>query len=297
MSYTKQTGFFLLIFILITGLWSCEVIDPDDPVPSYIYIEDISLNTLAGQGTSAQSFSDAWVYLDDELIGAFELPAMVPLIAEGKHEVSIKPGVILNGISSTRAAYPFTGFFRKEVDLIKEEIDTLNVNTSYYDNVTFPWTAKGQEDFEQGGIAMDSTADSDAMIIRQSNEVFEGSYSGLIQLDSVGSVFEIQSTENFNYPGATAPVFLEMHYKNNNRFVVGVKLYYYTGKIKTNPIVVLNPSDNWNKLYLNLTPTLTRENPALQHYKIYFSGNINEDDVSSASIYLDNLKLLTSSNS
>ncbi len=293
MNYSRQTGFFLLIFILLTGIWSCEVIDPADPVPSYVYINDISINTATGQGTSAQNFSDAWVYVDDELIGAFELPAMVPVIAEGKHEISIKPGVILNGISSTRSAYPFVEFYRKQVELVKEEIDTLNVNTSYYDNVKFPWTGKGQEDFEQGGVALDSTADSDAMVIRQSNDVFEGSYSGLIKLDSAGSIFEIQSTENFNYSGAAEPVFLEMHYKNNNRFVVGVKLYYYTGKVKTNPILILNPSDTWNKVYLNLTPTLTRENPALHYYKIYFSGNINED-VSSASIYLDNLKLVTS---
>ena len=46
--------------------------------------------------------------MDDQLIGAFELPATVPILQNGKHRVSMYAGVIYNGISGTRGNYLFT---------------------------------------------------------------------------------------------------------------------------------------------------------------------------------------------
>ncbi|MCF8332305.1 MAG: hypothetical protein K9H84_07630 [Bacteroidales bacterium] len=278
--------------ILLTGFFGCEIINPEDPIPGYIYIEDIKTNTDPGEGTDKQQFTDAWIYKDQDLVGAFELPAMVPVIAEGEHTITVKPGIKINGISSTRAAYPFIQQYETTVNFKPEKIDTLGIQTNYLDDVDFPWNSAGQEDFEQGGVSLDSTSRSDAQIIRQSNDVFEGNNAGLIYLDSAGMQFEIESIDDFDYPGENTPTFLELHYKADNSFAVGVKLYQYTGQIIMNPILIINPKETWNKIYLNLTPTLTREN-ATTHYKIYFSGNVNEN-LSSANIYLDNIKLVTS---
>lgn len=291
MNYLSKIPVFI-ITLMITLLWGCEIINPNDPIPSYIYIENIETTTEAGQGTAEQQFVDAWVYLDQDLVGAFELPALIPVIAEGKHTLTVKPGIKLNGISSTRAAYPFMKQYETTVNLTKEEIDTLEVSSSYLDGLDFPWNTAGQEDFEQGGVSLDSTANSDVRIIRQSNVVFEGNNAGHIHLDSAGMQFEIISSRQFDYPGQNVPTFLEVHYKADNSFAIGVKLHYYTGKIVMNPILIVNPKDTWNKIYLNLTPTLTRESGTIK-YEIYFAGNVNED-ISTADIYLDNIKLVTS---
>lgn len=291
MDFLKKLAVFSLL-IFITGLWGCEIINPEEPVPGYIYINNITTDTDPGEGTDKQQFTDAWVYMDQDLVGAFELPALVPVIAEGKHTITIKPGIKLNGISSTRAAYPFVQQYETTVDFKPEKIDTLNIQTNYLDEVDFPWNSAGQEDFEQGGVSLDSTSRSDAQIIRQSNDVFEGNNAGLIHLDSAGMQFEIESISDFDYPGENTPTFLEVHYKADNSFAIGVKLYQYTGQIIMNPILIVNPKGTWNKIYLNLTPTLTRENATTQ-YKIYFSGNVNENS-STANVYLDNIKLVTS---
>ncbi|MCF8218474.1 MAG: hypothetical protein K9I29_06500 [Bacteroidales bacterium] len=282
----------ILFFILFAGLWGCEIIDPEDPVPGYIYIEDIETQTTAGEGTARQNFSEAWVFLDQDLVGAFELPARIPVIAEGKHTIGVKPGIKINGISSTRSGYPFVEQYETEVDIEKEKIDTLHPKTHYFDEVKFPWNSAGQEDFEQGGVSLDSTKESDVQIIRQGTTVFEGNQSGLIELDSAGMKFQIESTTLFPYPGQNVPVFLELHYQADNSFVVGTKLYLNTGNIKQNPILIVRPhKDTWNKIYINLTPTLTRENRTTE-YQIYFSGNVNQD-MNNAKIYLDNIKLVT----
>ncbi|MFO8087325.1 MAG: hypothetical protein R6T91_05885 [Bacteroidales bacterium] len=290
MNITKKSKGIIILF-LITGLWGCEIIDPEEPVPGYLYIEDIQTTTQSGEGTAEQNFSDAWVYIDQDLLGAFELPALVPVLEEGNHTVTIKPGIKLNGISSTRAAYPFVKQYETTVDFQPEKIDTLNLTASYLDGLSFPWNTAGQEDFEQGGVSLDSTTNSDAQIIRQSNDVFEGNSSGLIHLDSAGMQFEIMSITEFAYPGQNKPTFLELHYKADNSFAIGLKLYSITGRIEMNPILIVNPRNTWNKIYINLTPTLTRENQTYK-YQIYFSGNVNEE-IDEANIYLDNIKLVS----
>ena len=281
----------ILFIALISGLWGCEVIDPEDPVPGYIYIEDIETETNGGEGTAQQELSEAWIYLDQDLVGAFELPARIPVIAEGKHTIGVKPGIKVNGIASTRSGYPFMEQYETEIDIQKEKIDTLHPKTHYFDGVEFPWNTVGQEDFEQGGVSLDSTSESDVQITRQSNVVFEGNQSGLIELDSAGMKFQFESTKRFDYPGQNAATFLELHYKADNSFVVGTKLYTNTGNIMLNPVLIVRSHDTWNKIYINLTPTLTRENKT-QEFQIYFAGNVNEGK-NSATIYLDNIKLVT----
>lgn len=294
MIFHRRARIFIYALILLASLSACEIINPDDPVPSYVYIENINTTSDSKEGTAQQKFTDAWVYKNQDLVGTFELPALIPVIAEGKHTISVKPGIELNGIASTRAAYPFMKVFETQVELEKEKIDTINnVKTSYYDNVNFPWATDGQEDFEQGGISLDSTANSDVSIKRTDQEVFEGSYSGHIKLDSAGMIFELENTNGkFDYPGENNTTFLELHYKIDNKFTVGIKHYFYTGKIVSNPILTITPTSTWNKIYVNLTPTLTRESKTTK-FKILFSGNVDKD-MSQADIYLDNIKLVTS---
>jgi len=52
-----------------------HLINPAEPIPSYIHIDKIDLTTdYSSQGTSSNKITDAWIYVDNELIGAFEMP-------------------------------------------------------------------------------------------------------------------------------------------------------------------------------------------------------------------------------
>src|SRR5262245_62560163 len=81
---------------------ACEVINPEEPLPVYTRVDSIPFSiTSANQGSGTSSIVDAWVYLDDQLVGAFELPARFPVLAEeGTHTLTVSPGILVNGIKS-----------------------------------------------------------------------------------------------------------------------------------------------------------------------------------------------------
>ena len=77
----------LIIFLLLL-INSCKLITPDESIPSYILIDKIAYKSNISGDNNSQNITDAWVYVDDQLIGAFELPAKFPVLITGNnHEV------------------------------------------------------------------------------------------------------------------------------------------------------------------------------------------------------------------
>ena len=69
------------ILLLISGVIcsSCSKKDLEAEIPAYISIDDITLTTdLATQGSAAENITDAWVFINDNLVGVYELPATFP---------------------------------------------------------------------------------------------------------------------------------------------------------------------------------------------------------------------------
>lgn len=284
---------FLHVFLITALLSGCDNDDDSVLVPSYVTIDQFSLTTEYGQGTASHKISDAWVYLDETLIGAFELPARVPILAEGNQNITIRPGIKINGIGSTRAIYPYLLPLTKEVRLVKDSAVLLSqVSTRYRDNVTFPWL----EGFELSGLTIDTTAKSTVALQRTSDPALifsmpgeSNSFSGLIQLTSDTSIFEVVTRETYEFPFAGSEVFLEMNFKTNNSIVVGV--FYKTNGIQVQrPLLVLNKSDDWNKIYVNLTVP-KYDTPGATEFRIFMGAQVDEGN-EQATILLDNLKLV-----
>lgn len=85
---------------------TCSIVDPAEDIPSYIHIDNITLSAIGNQGSSSAAITEAWIFMDGELVGGFELPCTVPILAAGNHSFIIKGGVKMNGLTSTRAIYP-----------------------------------------------------------------------------------------------------------------------------------------------------------------------------------------------
>ena len=286
----KKVFIFLPLFVFI--FTSCELINPDETIPSYISIDKIILHTdYSSQGTDSYKITDAWVYVDDNFIGAFELPADFPVLETGFHDISIRPGIKVNGISSTRDHYAFYNSIEIQGANLRTEqtlyLDTLE--TTYSPITNFAW----MEDFEDGGVSLEKTARSDTNIQKTSllSEVFEGGYSGVIYLsqDTTQDFFELETSDAYPLPGSGSPVFLEFNYKCSNTFTVGIISNTANQHIQSS-LLVINTSKNWNKIYVNLTKAVSRVSNALD-FKIFFGGMIDADKINSA-IYLDNIKLL-----
>lgn len=283
-------GCWLLLVVCVT---SCEIYNPTEPIPAYIHIDKISLaknfsgfpNSSTGdEGSLSNKITDAWVYIDDQLIGCFELPVTFPVLSEGTHQVRIRAGIKVNGIAATRAPYPFYNEFTQTITLAKGTKMNLAPTVTYSPNTHFAI----MESFESVAHTMVKSIHSDTTLQILPNQ-FEGGNSGIAYLDATRPFFECISDTSFVLPKSGAPVFLELNYKSNYGFTIGVTAQGYSS-IQQFSALFLNPTPAWNKVYVYLTPTISGAYNA-DNYKITI-GMINNTNSDSLALLLDNIKLV-----
>jgi len=283
--------YIFVFFFLITLLSSCKKSSIDKGVPSFIHIDKINFNAGFGQGSDSAFIADAWIYIDNKYIGTFELPATIPILDAGLKNITIKPGVIINGIAATRSIYPFMEKIDMAVNLIRDSIANLNLSTKYLSEAKFVWNSVGQEDFEQAGITIDSISGSSTNIIKSKLDVYEGDYSGLIHLDSIHNKFIAQSITVFDIPTNKNGTVMEINYKNpDNVFSIGIFFNLPGGTVSKVEYLFLNPSNKWKKIYVNFTELINQYSNAV-NFKIFFSVNLSAN-LSQSNIFLDNVKLI-----
>jgi len=283
--------FTLLFLSSIIIFSSCEIINPEEDIPSFISIDHISVDAKTGQGTDSSKIVDAWVYIDNELIGAFPLPAKIPILKHGAQNIEIRSGVMLNGIAATRTINPFYEYQTKSVNLVADSIIKIDVSTIYNPKTKFVWNGIGQEGFEEGGISIDSVKGSSTKLFKTTNEVYEGGFSGQIHLDKDHQTYIGQSNKKFVLPKGGQAVVLEINCKNtSNHFVIGMFVEAADGKITIVNHLVVNPSPNWKKLYVNFTE-LVMHYPQAVNFRVFFTAEL-ETTNTTTDIYLDNIKLV-----
>ncbi|HEY0030708.1 MAG TPA: hypothetical protein VGC65_08115 [Bacteroidia bacterium] len=279
----------ILASILSAAFTSCELYNPAEKIPSYIRIEKITLSTTyITEGSNSSKITDAWLYIDDQLIGCFELPATIPVLAEGIHQLKIRPGIKVNGIASNRSPYPFFSNIDQQVDLQKGAVLNLSPTVTYLPTASIILV----EDFEDPGVTIDSTAFSNSnlkTITLPDPNVFEGNKSAIGNTDPVKTFFEVATVNPYVLPTGGAPIFLEFNYKCNYPFIVSI---IARGAATTNQFTVLNfnASTEWNKTYTYLTPTVSSASSAID-YKIVW-GVLNNSGTDSTALLLDNIKLI-----
>lgn len=273
----------LLTIILQT---SCN---REEQIPVHLNIDKINLNvTNALHGSASEKITDAWIYIDGDLAGAYELPCNIPILSEGNHEITIKAGIKVNGIAASRAYYPFYTSYVVNITLSPDSIYEFEPVITYYDD-----KIQFNEDFEDGGISFTKTGTSDTSIVKtsESSQVFEGNYSGIINLNSTYDYALISMIDMLELPTTGKPVFLELNYKTNIPFNIGLYCIY-SSQIAKRTHLIINPNDTWNKIYVNLTSLVVKYPDALG-FKLFFEAiNDVENDIENAEIMIDNIKIL-----
>lgn len=280
------------LIILVCGitlvLGSCNLINPPDPVPAYLSIEPFAFSAGSGQGTSSEKITEAWLYVNNNFLGAYSLPAEVPVIAAGESEVILFPGIRVNGIASSPDIYPFYTNDVRSLVLTPAESTTIKPVAQYSDNVTF----SALEDFESGHPFLDDLdGDPATGIVLSNQDVFEGSASGFIELTPEHPEMEVATFLLFaELPTNGTPVYLELNYKNNVEFALGlvgvedsppgIKDYFY----------IFNKKEEWNKIYIEMTERLRVSQ--FPKYQLALRAIYSESGGPMNYIYLDNLKLV-----
>lgn len=280
----------LMLSIVALFCCSCNWINPAEEIPSLIKIDTISFSTVTPQGSSRQRFVDAWVYINGESVGAYELPCTFPVLLSGDVDVEVYPGIMLNGISNTRAIYPFVKSYTTSVTLNPDSVCEIKPKSSYVSTLSVEML----EDFESGGMIISASTLSDTTIGRTSDpaDVYEGSYSGMIVLDQEHRNIDVKSVTPYVLPQDGAYNFMELHFKSDVTIAIGVIVN--TTQSVYEDVLYLNATDTWKKIYVNLTPIINRSTSAVSFYP--FIRSYLSDGITEGRIYLDNIKLLNAAN-
>ena len=276
---------------------SCEKFEGDQSVPSYIHIDTILLqsNPLIEEGALTHNFTDVWVYVDNQIIGAYELPATIPVLVNGKHRLVLYAGVKFNGISGNRATHPYMNPYEIEnFDFVVDSIIQVDPVVSFSDYTDFLF----MEDFEDASHELVSTSNSDTTlnIVSYSPPLsFYGAYSGVGYLDANRQIMAVttfsEEVPGFEVDAGKIPLLLEMDYNTNNMLVVGLFIRGSGTSVTQHPVVILNPTGGeWRKVYVNFSPSITN-NSTSGYYNIYFRAD-RESTVDTAVLKIDNLKLI-----
>lgn len=284
----------VLGLIIAVGLSGC-IKDNNPSRPAYVYIENVffEADTMAGQGTSSSNITDVWVSVDGQQLGANTLPALFPVILDENFQtnsVRVAAGIKDNGITNTRTIYPFYDPYVEIVDLEPGQIDTFRPILYYPSNANIILV----EDFEdpnQPVFTDDLDGNPITEMVTQMNEVFEGNYSGSIVLDSANLDCTVATSSryyNINNLSGTA-VYLEMDFKTNTPFQVGIVAHYGPSDTEVLYKGGVNATASWKKIYFNLTQEVFGANAT--EYSVIIRA-LKYADINQPEIYVDNIKLL-----
>jgi len=283
--YTAFLFFCLLVFI------SCNIINPSEEEASYIEINSVNVITdVAIQGSNAANISDAWIYVDDELVGAFEIPCRIPVLHSGTHKVSIGGGVQLNGSSSLRTPYLFYRFHEQEnVNLEPGQTTIISPSFSYFDSLTFAFKANF-DDLSGNKLTSTSSSDTTLSLCNDPTRVFEGAGSCLVELFRDSGFVDFQMIDPVSLPKGGANVFMEINYKNNQELLVGLRSYYTGASTIEEQVITLRPTDSWKKVYINLTRQVSSQINA-NNYRIFFQTT-KPSGSEPLEVLIDNFKII-----
>lgn len=298
----KKIFLLTITFLYLLSSISCERFDGDQEIPAYLQIDTIALQaTSAYPGiTPTSKIVDAWVYVDDWLLGDFQLPLKIPVLKRGACKLTVYPGILANEQSMQRRGYAFytnyeaTIFFAEDSVTHIKEIKT-NINSKAYFNMN--------ETFGDVNIAFDtiSTYNRTAGIERVTtaelgleNRLY-GEYVGSMTLTEDKPGCMILSKEKFD--GDDMPksqdLIVEVDYCCNNEFTFGLQ-YIYQGRNERYDMLILGAQKKmeWTKGYINIAPRITELRSAgATDFQIYFATDLGSGE-ESAQLYFDNIRIV-----
>jgi hypothetical protein len=279
------------LFLLMCGFCqsSCDIINPDEPIPARIKIEPFDLQVNPGQGSDRHKITDVWVAHDQNFLGVFSPPVEIPFLTDGNvTSFTFHPGIRNNGITDDPIIYPMYTDYVIDLTLAPGSFTTVNPVTRYKTGVTFSLNA----DFETGNDFVDNRDTFPSTVVTRSmTDVFEGEYSGEIVLTREAPHIIVGNALAMILPTDGTPCYLEFQYKSEMEMSIGILGISITGVEASNFFYLVKPSENWNMLYVELTDRL--QESGFSGYKILFQSLYPSNSTKTElRIFLDNVKVV-----
>jgi hypothetical protein len=283
---------FILLFCSAL-LFSACVKNNEKPVWISIdhWVLDPSDNPVDDMGQLTQNFSEVWIYVDNKIIGVFELPCKVPVLVSGNKKLQLYPAIRNNGIAATKKVYPFCKPVETTMEFVPGQTYTFTPHTKYYDNVRC-W----KEDFSTNSFEVATDENYSTAAIQLGNDpdiaLSPGNQYAQILLTTSDSLWIGYTTGELDLPGGQE-VYLEIDYRNTNSMLTGV-LGISSSEIKQNPYILLNGQSAdavvWKKMYIDLKEIVSYSTTA-DYFEIYIRALIDSGHTE-GEIYIDNIKVV-----
>lgn len=286
--YCSTMKKYILLFSLIFVLFSCVKNNPDPAwleVTEWTLIENVDPQSYTGELT--HNFTNAWVFVDDQLIGVFEVPFKIPILMDGAKEVRIYPTILNNGISATKKIYPFVVPHSETVTLVPNETVTINPVTKYYNNTQF-WI----EDFEGGDKFTEHSSSTASMLKNNDPQYAQWGFYGELNLSDAQDLW-IGDSESMSLPQQNSEVYLEIDYYNTNS--LDTRLLAYVGTdVTERPNIRLNAQSaddiQWKKIYIELREVVSGSTNATSFKQRLYAKLDTEG--TNTKILIDNIKVV-----
>ena len=246
--FRKRTLFLylLLIYVLSLSQQACNIINPHETIPTYIHIDSIGV-----AGGFTHDINCVWAYLDDNPIGAFDLPANIPVKINGSSgKITLFAGIRMNGQNNTLSQYPFYAQDTFILNAQPSKVIVHNPIVPYYPNAhmdtldNFTYTSNFSC---YGGTAIS------VVRTQVDSPAFLNGWVGVITpavadsaIDSCSVSYELTA----GYDG-----YIEIDYYATVPFYLGLQAHL-SKLISSAPYYIVGVSPNttgkWQKLYFNV---------------------------------------------
>lgn len=271
---------FLFAIPLLLFLHDCKKM-PNGGVPIYLEIDTVSVFSTLDQGSASHKITDVWVTANGDNRGVYPLPAKIPILANGDVRFIVSAGIRDNGISSTRAEYPF-------YNVDEFTINGTESGKTYKRSNVFTYLVGAKFAFKESFESGNGFENMSRITANLDANVFEGAAAGKLSLGPNDTVVVAYNTIGFPITGAGREVYLEMDYKSDAFFEVGL-ITTKGGVLGNYYKMTISPRTEWNKIYINLSNeagTILAD-----EYRLYFKI-AKLADGTTATTYLDNIKVV-----
>ncbi len=275
----------LFVLVMIIHFSSCGIFDGSDATENFIHFKRPNHITTLGQGSNEHRIKDLWVTMDQQDLGVWPINSTVPFLPElDPATIRVNAGVRNNGAFTSSITYPFYETVILEKNFVDNEVDTITLDFRYKDVTKFSFI----EDFEGNHLfTKDEDDDPESQVDIQE---IDGSKVAVLNVKPDHEIVDVStSIAYFDVVGTNNFVFLELEYKAETTFTVGVNAVSSTGEEAFVPFIFLVESNEWNKVYLNLSETVQLQNVESFRVRLTLQSSSATAD---ETVYIDNIKLL-----
>ncbi|MFA8450122.1 MAG: hypothetical protein ACEPOW_05470 [Bacteroidales bacterium] len=312
---------FLSFFIAFLTLNSCRKFDNGQEVPAYIKLDKIDLVTDYNvQGAASSKIVDAWVHVDNEFIGVFELPAKIPVLKSGNHSIRIRPGILLNGNSDTRCSNATYAYYEGKIDLKEGKETPLDVKLSYakFTDIEFKdsydldgpglqvKTDPELFNLSNEGITKENYAEPSIVNIDQANvSPLDKRSTGVmhVTLDDKKRIMCIRPVKEFDFfkngsYNQDQECYLEIESRSDVNIALYMAAFNSDGRSVLDEYAFIKSKKDWSKLYFHLTPFISRNFKTAKKITFFLIGYNPAEEKNGEKVYtkkeifIDNIKLV-----